>query len=70
MSKNQLFLHKTIQKFKAEADRIFQNHIVSLIVYGSVVTDEYVHRQSDINILVVLDEEAIANLETAYENNA
>ena len=67
MGKNQLFLHKIIQKFKTEADRIFQNHIVALIVYGSAVTDEYVHRQSDINILVVLDEKAIANLEAANE---
>jgi predicted nucleotidyltransferase len=67
MGKEQLFLQKIILNFQAEVDHIFQNHIVSMIVYGSAVTDEYVHRQSDINILVVLDEEGIANLEAANE---
>ena len=70
MSSDTFYLHRITQKFKAEAEQLFGNHIVSLIAYGSAATDEYVHKKSDINILLVLDEEGILNLHAARKKIA
>ena len=55
-------LKNTIQHFLTDVELLFGNHIVSLIVYGSAATEEYVPKKSDVNILVVLDDVGIQNL--------
>jgi len=56
-------LQKVIQEFQTDIDNLFGDHTVSVIVYGSAATEEYVPKKSDINVLVVLDESAIQNLQ-------
>jgi predicted nucleotidyltransferase len=51
-----------IQPFITDIQLLFGDHTVSLIVYGSAATEEYVSKKSDINVLVVLDDEGIQNL--------
>ena len=58
-------LQKIIQKFQTDINSLFGDHVASVIAYGSAATEEYVHKKSDINILVVLDEEGIQNLQPA-----
>ncbi|MFH1943516.1 MAG: nucleotidyltransferase domain-containing protein [bacterium] len=46
-------------QFAGEVEGIFGKEVVSVIVFGSAVTDEYVPKRSDINFLVVLTQEGI-----------
>ncbi len=52
-----------IQPFMTDIQLLFGDHTVSLIVYGSAATEEYVSKKSDINVLVVFDDEGIQNLQ-------
>ncbi|HDQ43923.1 MAG TPA: hypothetical protein ENN17_00290 [bacterium] len=56
-------LTKTLIGFEEDVRLLFGDHTVSIILYGSAATDEFVSGKSDINILVVLDEDGIENLE-------
>lgn len=60
-------LRKHTQEFQTDIEALFGNHVVSLIVYGSATTEEYVHKKSDVNVLVVLDEEGIQNLRPVHK---
>jgi len=56
-------LHKTLQKFQEDVQSLFGQEVVSVIVYGSAVTDDYVPKKSDVNTLIVLSENGITNLQ-------
>jgi hypothetical protein len=60
-------LKNTIEHFLTDVEQLFGNHSISLIVYGSASTEEYAPKKSDINILVVLDDDAIQNLRHAHQ---
>ena len=47
--------------------KVFGNHLISVTLYGSAVTDEYIPKKSDLNFLVVLSEEGIEQLHFVYE---
>jgi hypothetical protein len=47
--------------------RIFENDLVSLIIYGSAADGHYIKGQSDINLLVVLTPQGARRLEDAFE---
>ena len=49
-------------RFKTELIQIFGKEVVSVILYGSAATDEYVPKKSDYNFLVVLTEEGIRHI--------
>ncbi len=63
-------LTKAIGHLFSDIERLFGSHLVSLIVYGSAATDEYVPKKSDANILVVLDEKGIQSLQPAQQKIA
>jgi predicted nucleotidyltransferase len=56
-------LNKSIQKFQDDVQSLFGSEIVSILVYGSAVTEDYVPRKSDVNVLVVLSESGISDLQ-------
>lgn len=56
-------LVKTIQTLKEDLHALFGSELVSVIVYGSAVTDDFIPKKSDINVLVVLSEKGIADLQ-------
>ncbi|NQT25838.1 hypothetical protein HQ585_10810 [candidate division KSB1 bacterium] len=56
-------LDKKIQKFEEDVQSLFGSEIVSIIVYGSAVTEDYVTKKSDVNALVVLSEKGISDLQ-------
>ena len=46
---------------------LFGNDLVSIILYGSAASGEYIHGKSDINFMMVLSEQGIDSLERAFE---
>lgn len=63
-------LQKITREFERDIDALFGDRVLSLIVYGSAATEEYAPKKSDVNILVVLDEEGIQNLQPVHEKIA
>ncbi|MBI4619132.1 MAG: hypothetical protein HY739_03045 [Desulfobacterales bacterium] len=47
--------------------RIFGNDLLSIALYGSGATGDYVPKKSDLNFLIVLTEEGINTLEKAFK---
>lgn len=47
--------------------KVFSNDLISVILYGSAVTDEYLPKKSDLNFLIVLSERGIENLYLVYD---
>jgi predicted nucleotidyltransferase len=63
-------LQKIALDFQNDVESLFGNHIVSVIVYGSAATDEHMPKKSDVNILLVLDEDGIQDLRPAQKKIA
>ena len=62
--------HKVTQRARQVADdyrRIFGQDIVSVILYGSALTTDYVPGKSDLNLMIVLSEEGIHRLHLAHD---
>jgi predicted nucleotidyltransferase len=51
----------------ADYRRVFGQDIVSVILYGSVLTADYVPGKSDINLMIVLSDEGIRRLHLAHD---
>ena len=47
--------------------KVLGNDLISVILYGSAVTEEYVPKKSDLNFLIVLSEEGIEKLHLVYD---
>ena len=47
--------------------KVFSNHLVSVVLYGSGITDEYIPKKSDLNFMIVLSEEGIEQLHLVYD---
>ena len=47
--------------------KVFGDHLISVLLYGSAITDEYNPKKSDLNFLVVLSEEGIEQLHLVYD---
>ncbi len=47
--------------------KVFGDQLVSVILYGSALTEEYSPKKSDLNFLIVLSEEGIEQLHLVYE---
>jgi predicted nucleotidyltransferase len=47
--------------------KIFGDQLISVILYGSASTDEYIPKKSDLNFLIVLSEEGIEALHLVYD---
>lgn len=60
--------NKTIQKFQNDVRSIFGSELVSIIIYGSAVTEDFVPKKSDVNTLVVLSESGILNLQPVQKH--
>ena len=50
--------------------KIFKEDLVSIVLYGSGTTDDFVPGKSDLNFLIVLSEDAIDYLDVALETVA
>lgn len=55
-------LKKRLDRFCDEAESLYGTNLKSVVLYGSVVNGEFVKKNSDINILIVLDEVDFATL--------
>ncbi|MBL7177184.1 MAG: hypothetical protein ISS66_15275 [Desulfobacteraceae bacterium] len=47
--------------------KVFGDQLISVILYGSALTEEYSPKQSDLNFLIVVSEEGIEQLHLVYE---
>jgi predicted nucleotidyltransferase len=47
--------------------KVFGDQVISVILYGSAVTDEYLDKKSDLNFLIALSEEGIDQLHLVYD---
>lgn len=54
------------QEFTNDYKNIFGEHLIAIILYGSAARGEYIHKQSDINFLIVLNELGIKKLREAF----
>ncbi len=54
--------NKNIDKFVQNLNEIFPDQIESVILYGSAVTEDFQSKKSDLNLLVVLKEQAMTQL--------
>lgn len=55
------------QEFTSDYQKIFGDHLIAIILYGSAARGEYIYKQSDINFLIILSEEGIRNLRSALQ---
>jgi len=53
--------------FTQDYQEIFGDQLISVILYGSAITDEYIPKKSDLNFLIVLSEESIETLHLVYD---
>jgi predicted nucleotidyltransferase len=58
---------ETSRLFAEGFHKAFGNDLISVILYGSALTEEYVPKKSDLNFLVVLSEEGIEQLHLVYD---
>jgi len=63
-------LEDILEWYKRDTIELFGNDLVSIILFGSATTNEYVHKRSDINSLIVLNEEGIADVWRANKSVA
>ncbi len=61
-------LEDTLEWFKRDIIEIFGNELVSVMLYGSAATRDYVPKKSNINFLVVLTEEGMADVWKAHHS--
>jgi len=62
--------NEVTQRARQVADdyrRVFGQDIVSVILYGSALTADYVPGKSDLNLMIVLSEEGIHRLHLAHD---
>jgi hypothetical protein len=57
---------EVFEAFTADVKSAFGNEIVSIILYGSGASGEYVARKSDINFLIVLSDHVIGEVSKAF----
>jgi len=55
------------QEITKDFQTAFGNDLMSIILYGSGASGDYVHKKSDLNFLIVLTEEGINTLERSFE---
>lgn len=53
--------------FIQEISQIFGEEVVSIILYGSATTDEYIPKKSDINFLVILTQKGIEEIDKVHK---
>jgi len=54
---------KVFEQFAKEVRELFGKEVVSIILFGSAATEEYIPKKSDINFLVVLTQQGIEQIE-------
>ncbi len=54
--------------FAEEYRRVYGDGLEAIVLYGSAARGEYDRKRSDINFLIVLDDEAILDLEKAFDS--
>ena len=54
-------------EFRSDVKTVFGDHLLSIILYGSGARGEYVRKKSDINFCVILSEEGIQRLASAFD---
>jgi predicted nucleotidyltransferase len=61
-------LEDTLEWFKRDIIEIFGNDLVSVVLYGSAATQDFAPKRSDVNFLVVLTDEGIADVWKAHQS--
>ena len=58
-------LRNILQQFILGLEDIYQKEVVSIILYGSAVSGEFIEKHSNLNLLVVLQNTNLENLKRA-----
>jgi len=58
-------LQKMLNDFSSELNKIYKDSLISVILYGSASSGEYVPHRSDVNVLVVLTDSGVTNIAKA-----
>lgn len=61
------YITETSRLLADDYHKAFGNNLLSVILYGSALSTEYVPKKSDLNFLIVLSEEGIEQLHLAYD---
>jgi predicted nucleotidyltransferase len=60
-------IEETSSSFMQEIKEIFNKDLISIILFGSAVTDDYIPKKSDLNFLIVLDSKGIQKINRAQK---
>jgi predicted nucleotidyltransferase len=53
---------EVFDQFSNDIEKLFDKEVVSIVLFGSAATDEYIPKKSDINFLVILTQEGIEQI--------
>lgn len=59
-------LQAMIDGFSAGLKKIYGDGLVSLVLYGSAASGEYIPRRSDVNLMIVLNDSGLNNIRKSY----
>ncbi len=58
---------EVFDQFCDEVEKLFGSEVISIILFGSAATDEYIPNRSDINFLIVLSDKGIARIKAVQK---
>ena len=58
-------LKKNVYEFAKELKQLYHNDLISIVLYGSAVSGEFIETHSNVNLLAVLKNTDLSTLETA-----
>jgi predicted nucleotidyltransferase len=60
-------VEQTIKQFSEDIQKTFGDEVVSIILYGSAVSEEFIPKKSDLNFLVVLTRKGIDQIDRVHK---
>jgi predicted nucleotidyltransferase len=60
-------IEQTIKQFSEDIQKAFGNEVISIILYGSAVSEEFIPKKSDLNFLVVLTAKGIDQIDRVHK---
>ena len=60
-------IEQTIKQFSEDIQKAFGSEVISIVLYGSAVSKEFIPKKSDLNFLVVLTAKGIEQIEKVHK---
>ncbi len=60
-------IEQTIKQFSDDIQKAFGSEVISIVLYGSAVSEEFIPKKSDLNFLVVLTAKGIKQIDQVHK---